>query len=361
MGLSPVRPSQTAAIVPASGAPACTVLSNFTTGLALLNDLVTWMVNEDGTLTTDFLDAVGSSGGGGTTGLSAPVNVTATSNLTTKITVQWSSVGGASSYNVYRATTNDASSMTVPIATVTSGTSYDDVPPSTDTTYWYAVRAYSGTQISSLSDTASGIRLTAESPASLTVNFTYSPSLQSYTIPAGYTSMEVYVAGGGGRDGGNKVCSNILGGECVRAYGPTYYAGGGGGSGAVYHVEGITVAEGDVLKIQVGKKTATATSDSTIWKTSESSGFYVVGAGGEDGTSGNTTRAGTGGAGGTPAGSTTMGGTPNVDSTAGNDGSGTTGGAAVTVDGVSSGAGGAGTAAYNVADGTPGYVRIVLT
>ena len=360
MGLSPVRPSDTAAIVVTPGSPGCTVLSNVITGLGLFNQLVTWMVNEDGTLTTDFLDAVGATGGG-TTGLSAPLNVTATSNLTTKITVQWSSVGGASSYNVYRATTNDASSMTVPLATVTSGTSYDDVPPSKDTTYWYAVRAYSGTQISSLSDTASGIQLTEESPDELIVNFTYTPTLQSYTIPAGYTAMEVYVAGGGGRDGGNKVCTNILGGACVRAYGPTYYSGGGGGSGAVYHVDAITVAEGDVFKIRVGKKTSTSTADSTIWKTDESSGFYVVGRGGEDGTSGNTTRAGTGGSGGTPAGSTTMGGTPNVDSVAGNAGSGTTGGASVTVGGVPSGDGGDGTNTYEVADGTPGYVRIILT
>lgn len=359
MGLSPVRPSDTSAIVPSPTSDACTVLSNFVTGLRLFDDLVTWMVNEDGTLTTDFLEAVGTTGGG-TTGLAAPQNVTATDTLTTKITVQWSSVGGATSYNVYRSTTNDAASMTVPIATVTSGTSYDDVPPSQDTTYWYAVRAYSGTQISGLSDITSGIRLTEEAPATKTINFTYSANLQTLTIPAGYTSMELYVAAGGGRNGGNKVCANILQGECVRAYGPTYYPGGGGGSGAVYHVEAITVAEGDVFKIRVGRKTSTQTGESTVWKDDEGNANYVTASAGQDGQSGNTTRAGTAGLGGTPAGEATMG-TPNVDSVAGDDGSGTTGGAAVTLAGVSSGAGAAGTNDYNVEDGAPGYVRVILT
>lgn len=359
MGLSPVRPSQTAAIVPAPGADACSIVADMITGLGYLHQLVTWMINEDGTLTSDFLDAVGTSGGS-TSGLSAPQNVSATSTLTDKVTIQWSSVAGASSYNVYRVTTNDASQMTTPLATVTSGTSYDDVPPSKDTTYWYAVRAYSGTQISNLSSVVSGLQKTAEAPASLTVNFTYSADIQTYTIPSGYTAMEVYVASAGGRDGGNKVCAQILSGGCVRAYGPTYYNGGGGGSGSVYHVSGIAVAAGDVFKIRVGKKTATSTGESVVWKTTEGSADYVISHPGGDGTSGNITVVGSPGSGGT-SGSTTLGGTPEGDSAAGTAGSGTTGGAAVTVDGVSSGAGNDGTNNYTVADGTPGYVRIVLT
>lgn len=78
----------------------------------------------------------------------APTGLTATNIASTDVTLNWSSVSGASGYKVYRATTFD-SNYTL-IATL-STTSYKNTGLTSNTSYWYFVRAYNsyGTSLDS--------------------------------------------------------------------------------------------------------------------------------------------------------------------------------------------------------------------
>ncbi|MBI2100181.1 MAG: hypothetical protein HYT48_02485 [Candidatus Vogelbacteria bacterium] len=72
----------------------------------------------------------------------APTNLTASDGTYThKVALSWTGVSGSvTSYPVYRSTTNQACSGTA-ITQGSAGTTYDDSPPLTGTTYYYSVKA----------------------------------------------------------------------------------------------------------------------------------------------------------------------------------------------------------------------------
>ena len=72
-----------------------------------------------------------------------------------------------------------------------------------------------------------------------TINLTYTSS-NTYTIPQGYTKIDIFCVGGGG------------GGEYGMNDSPDFYGGGGGGSGYTTTVKNISVSNGQSLSIVVG-------------------------------------------------------------------------------------------------------------
>lgn len=88
------------------------------------------------------------------TSLSAPDNLNATSESTTKISLEWDSVTSAASYYIYRATSNFGTYTR--IGTVI-GTSYTDDNLTDDTTYYYKVQAVNSSGSSVYSSVARAI------------------------------------------------------------------------------------------------------------------------------------------------------------------------------------------------------------
>jgi len=70
--------------------------------------------------------------------LSAPTDLSASSENSSELYLDWDSVSGAKSYYVYRAT---SSSGTYSKIATTSASSYTDTDLSADTTYYYKVKA----------------------------------------------------------------------------------------------------------------------------------------------------------------------------------------------------------------------------
>lgn len=363
MALPPVRPSDTAEIVPQPGDPACTILSNMTQALTQWDAFISWLILEDGSISQDAIDAFGV---GGTNALSAPTGVSASEDRTADVTVTWNEVSDASYYVVYRGTTDDTGSMTVLSGNLTERT-YVDTSPTADTTYWYAVRAYSSTRVSTFSATDRGIKLGSAAPTTLTQDFTYSPNLQEFTVPSDqtYATLELQIWGSGGCGGRFEMPAPVNQAQIDAAKG-----GGGGASGSFLRITGITAAPGDVFKFRIGKATsATTNGATTVWKTAELSSVYAYATGGGPG--GTSTAMQPGPAGVVPSaygvnnfgsgtidsGNSTLGN----NGTAGSGATPGTGGAGRTYSGVTAGAGGSGSViASSPIAGGEGYLRMIF-
>lgn len=89
--------------------------------------------------------------------LSAPVNVVASDNTySTKIGLTWDAVRGATQYRIFRNTTNDANTS-LGITTTVEG-SFFDATASAGQTFFYWIRAESGSAVSALSQPDAGTR-----------------------------------------------------------------------------------------------------------------------------------------------------------------------------------------------------------
>ena len=130
--------------------------------------------------------------------LTAPTSIS-TAPAATQISVTWSPVTGARSYNLYRATTVGGEGA-VPYVTLISSTSYTDTGLSNGTTFYYEVAAVNWTGEGSLSAEVSGIpsadytvgpaQLTATpGTAQIVLNWTSVPNATSYQV-------ECYATGG---------------------------------------------------------------------------------------------------------------------------------------------------------------------
>ena len=110
-------------------------------------------INDSGKHASDY-----SSMNSGWQKLSAPDNVLATDGThTDKVRVTWSSVSGASYYEVYRDASSSGNSKTA--LGWNSGTTYDDIPPTPGITYYYWVKAATdsgGARASAYSSSDSG-------------------------------------------------------------------------------------------------------------------------------------------------------------------------------------------------------------
>lgn len=107
--------------------------------------------------------------------------------------------------------------------------------PNLGTRYYLSIYPY----VTCSAGEMTGSVLNAQVTTGGTINQTFTSST-TYTIPQGYTQVDIFCVGGGG------------GGSSGR--GPRYdcYAGGGGGSGKTTTVKNIGVSAGQVLTITVG-------------------------------------------------------------------------------------------------------------
>ncbi len=87
---------------------------------------------------------------GGCTPPSAPTGVSATAASSTQINLSWTAVSGATSYNVYRATSTGGPYTNVGSPT---GTSFSDTGLSASTTYYYVVTAVAGCESANSAET----------------------------------------------------------------------------------------------------------------------------------------------------------------------------------------------------------------
>ncbi len=91
--------------------------------------------------------------------LPAPTDVAATSNNTTRVTVSWKKSNGATSYELFRAETNDVEFATNEVFATVTTLSYADTNAFPAVKYWYWVRACADADISPLAGPADGFRL----------------------------------------------------------------------------------------------------------------------------------------------------------------------------------------------------------
>lgn len=335
MAAPPYGPSDFKNLIPAANASWCKKLIQIPGLLAVyVYRMIKWAVKDDLTATDDVKAWLSLST---STSLTAPTNVTASDGTSaTSILVSWTSVAGASYYNVYRSEGSVFSGATL-LGTSTT-TSYTDSSVTVSTTYTYWVKAASA---SSTSDES--VPDTGYAEASGATSRTYTVS-DTFTVPAGVTSLDFTMWAKGG-DGGSR-------GAPPWGLPGTYNPGGGAGSGE-YSAGTVPVTPLEDLDIII---TSTGTA---IQRSSTVLASCVSGSDGGDGG----VAAGSGGAGGT--GGTfdgTVTSTTRNAGTAGSAGSGSsggTGGATTPVEtGYGTGGDGSDTASDNQTTGSP--AKIVL-
>ena len=91
--------------------------------------------------------------------LPAPTSVKATSDNATRVTVSWLKSNGATSYEIFRAETNDLDFATNTVYATVTTTTYGDTNTVPAVKYWYWVRAVAEADVSPLAGPADGYRL----------------------------------------------------------------------------------------------------------------------------------------------------------------------------------------------------------
>ena len=208
----------------------------------------------------------------------------------------------------------------VPLTTVASGTPYS-VSPATTTTYYAEAQSIGGT---------------------FTQTFTYTDSAQTFTVPAGATSMTVYAWGGGGAGGGTTQTGSQS----------QFANGGGGGGGACSSGNVFAVTSGQTYTINIGAGGTGGNGNGGGGGTTTVSGLggSISAAGGAGGTgdpTGNSASTQAGGAGGSTG--TTLGGGVIYAGGSGSSGINNTG--ITGTGGGGAGSGGAGTTPTNTCAG----------
>lgn len=129
-----------------------------------------------------------------TTALAAPVGLVATGGVG-QVSLTWTPVGGASSYKILRGTT---SGSLTEIASGVVTASYNDTTPANGTTYFYAVRAFNGTDSASSSEVSKQplaqpviTSITGNTDTSIQVSWSAVTGASSYNVQYG-TSTGTY-------------------------------------------------------------------------------------------------------------------------------------------------------------------------
>lgn len=343
MAVSPVKPSDFEAVIPAASDTPCEKQTKFIEFIGLVRDYIAWELTEDGQLSDEFLEGIGASAAG----LTAPAGISATENSTTGITVTWAAVTGAATYSVYRGSTSVTASMTLLASNLTT-TTYSDLVadpdgPDQDVTYWYSVRAHSSTANSGYGTPDSGKAPTSVSGGDPVTNLYKDPDVKAVPVPSGKTSLELKMWGGGG-DGGVKSGWHPIGSNP----GP----GSGGASGSYLHITGITVNDTQTFYLKIGKKDGSSDGGTYVYRGEIGSTDRVRATGGGNGNNADGDADIDGGSAAASYGDTTIGGTIVTgagESSVGNDGTNGgsfggdgTGGAALSRGGLAFGAGGNG-------------------
>lgn len=128
------------------------------------------------------------------TSISAPTSVKAASSSYSSINTSWGAVTGASGYEVYRATSSTGSYSLI---ATTSGTSYNNTGLTTNSTYYYKVRAYTIVQTTKTYSSFSTIvsaKPIPSTPSVKAVSSSYNSVITSWGAVTGVNGYEVYRA-----------------------------------------------------------------------------------------------------------------------------------------------------------------------
>lgn len=331
----PILPDDLKDLIPKASDSRCRKIGKSLIGFPVaVWRLIAWGINPDGTPTDALKEWIGSTSA---TSIQPPATVTASSDRTADVTVQWASVAEARSYQVWRGTTSDTEDMTL-IETVT-GTAHADTTAVAGTVYYYAIKAAGYSVISGFSTVAEGLRKTGSGSGSNSDDWDRgNAGVFTVTVPAGMTKMDVTLWGAGGKGGNYEPAAWVpIGGT------PTVpFAGAGGASGNYVKVVGMPVVAGEQYTVTIASSGA---SFSSVVKVGDAAVFIKCFSGGNGQVAEyvmNTPLPGTPG----PDASISAGiqnNATSISETQGNPGVDSTGGAAIEVDDLSAGAGGDGT------------------
>jgi hypothetical protein len=162
-----------------------------TSGTSTLSGNALIHIDYDHSNFTYTLTKTGTSSGGGETIPSAPSSVTATALSSSSISVTWTSVSGATSYDVYY---EIGSSDTKNFAANVTGTSYTHTGLQANTTYYYYIKAKNNAGSSGYSEYSTNANATTSSGGTPS-NGAGSSSSNAITIPSGGSIEGSFPAG----------------------------------------------------------------------------------------------------------------------------------------------------------------------
>jgi len=220
--------------------------------------MAAWVMDPSGAPSDEFKGWIGTLGTGAPDEI-VPKNVSASKTHPDDVTVQWSSVPAAVSYEVWRGTTMVATELSL-IASGVTGTTYEDKVGTPNgavenQTYFYAVRAVTRDTTSAFSQLAEGYTLPEETGGGGTPGDLVGPPVihdsiqpRDVVVPVGASKMDVelWAPGGSGGNGGS-------GSWVAPAPGCPAPYGGGGASGGLIKFVGIDVISGNVYTITAGQ------------------------------------------------------------------------------------------------------------
>jgi uncharacterized repeat protein (TIGR02543 family) len=198
-----------------------------------------------------------SSGSGGTTVTmpSAPTGVNATALSASSISVSWSAVSGATSYEVYYEIGN---STTKNLAnTVTGGTSYTHTGLQADTTYWYYIKAVNSAGSSGYSSFTSA--KTSSSGSGGTVS---APGAPRNVAATAQSSSSIIISWNAPASGGTPTYYNIW--RSASASGSYTEIGSVSGSTTSYTHTGLSASTTYYYKVDAENSAGTSSQSSYV-------------------------------------------------------------------------------------------------
>lgn len=237
---APFNPDDFKALIPSGSESICTSLTKSLVRLpAMVYKMVKFMFKDDGTLADEFVELIPGVVPVQDTGAApaAPTGLTASNDIAGYIRLNWSASPTATSYKVYRNTTDNSATATL-LGTSTAAV-YNDATGTISTTYYYWIKATNSNGDSGFSESASGYFTTAAKYVTVTTSATYT------VTDTGTMNIYAWAGGGGGGTGYIGVWGGITltGGRAC---------GGGGGGGSYADKLAIAVVVGDVIGITVG-------------------------------------------------------------------------------------------------------------
>jgi len=215
--------------------------------------------------------------------IAAPPTSLAASSGNNSIGLTWAASSGATSYNVYRATTTDGELTTSPLATGLTGTSYTDSTAVNGTTYFYRVAAVKSAGISGESNEVSASPHVGApgTPTGLAAAAGNTQVSLTWSATSGATSYNLYRSTTSGGEGMTAYKTGLTGTSTIDTgltNGTTYYyklaaVNSGGTSGQSSEVNAKPIAT--VPPVPTGVNASPANAQVTVtWSTSVGASSY---------------------------------------------------------------------------------------